>query len=105
MLNLILAAIVDSGQQAREDAAAARSRAEREIKEREHIKYCDYLMKLCNAIDEDESGCLSRMELLEGFDRNSEFQRAMRGMDFDRIDLEVFFDVLDTNGASEVSYR
>jgi len=103
-MNLILAAIVDSGAQAREAAIQARSEKARMLAAEDAHRRLQYLLSVCKALDVDESGRLSREELLQGFDQNAEFRRAAMSMKLGREDIQVLFNVIDKDCSGDVDY-
>uniref|UniRef100_A0A7S1QGB9 EF-hand domain-containing protein n=1 Tax=Alexandrium catenella TaxID=2925 RepID=A0A7S1QGB9_ALECA len=103
-MNLILAAIVDSGAQAREAALEARNEKVREKEEEDKKRKAAHLLVLCQELDTDESGKLSREELLSGFDKNTDFREAVTTMKFCREDIEVLFAILDKDLSGDVDY-
>jgi len=105
VMNLILAAIVDSGAKAREDQAFMKAAGERaKAAAREQWKK-DYALELFREIDTDESGFLTREELMAGFEKNKKFRDVMRDLEFEAIDLEILFRVLDKNNSGNVDYN
>mmetsp|Transcript_41139 Transcript_41139/g.65149 ORF Transcript_41139/g.65149 Transcript_41139/m.65149 type:complete len:654 (-) Transcript_41139:167-2128(-) len=105
VLNLIVAAIVDSGAQAREEALEAKRRKQRaeEMKQKERQK--NRLLEICQVLDDDESGSLSFEELLTGFDKNTEFRNAMKDYNINRQELDVLFRVFDETGEGVLDYQ
>mmetsp|Transcript_123806 Transcript_123806/g.361474 ORF Transcript_123806/g.361474 Transcript_123806/m.361474 type:complete len:657 (-) Transcript_123806:17-1987(-) len=103
-MNLILAAIVESGAQAREEALQSRNAAVLQRDAEERKLHTATLMELCAQIDSDESGRLSKEELMEGYERYPPFKAAMDAMQFVREDMEVFFSALDKDGSGDVDY-
>lgn len=105
VLNLIVAAIVDSGAQAREEALEAKRRKLRaeEMKQKERQK--NRLLEICQVLDDDESGSLSFEELLNGFDKNTEFRNAMKDYNINRQELDVLFRVFDETGEGVLDYQ
>lgn len=104
-LNLILAAIVDSGAQAREEALDSRRQAQRLIElEREEILR-QKLLGLCKVMDEDYSSTLTLTELMHGFDYNTDFRETMIGLNIDKDDLEIFFTAIDKHKHGSVNYK
>eukprot|EP00930_Biecheleria_cincta_P038512 TRINITY_DN26449_c0_g1_i1.p1 TRINITY_DN26449_c0_g1~~TRINITY_DN26449_c0_g1_i1.p1 ORF type:complete len:652 (-),score=129.59 TRINITY_DN26449_c0_g1_i1:33-1988(-) len=104
-LNLILAAIVDSGAQAREEAAQARSEKQRQMHALEEMERTKYLLSLCQQLDYDDSGSLTLQELLNGFDTNKNFCKTMEELQLEKSDIEIFFTVVDKDGSGEVDYK
>jgi len=105
VLNLIVAAIVDSGAQAREEALEAKRRRQRveELRQKERQK--NRLLEICQVLDDDESGSLSFDELLQGFDKNKDFRDAMKDYNINRQELEVLFRVFDEHGEGVLDYQ
>lgn len=99
-MNLILAVIVERAAQGRDKDQ------ERKIKqkEEERSKNMIDLAVLCATMDEDNSGSLSLVEMLQGYDRNEEFRKLMQVMDIKRDDMQTIFRVLDSDDSGEVSY-
>eukprot|EP00439_Symbiodinium_sp_Y106_P039667 s423_g4.t2 len=99
-MNLILAVIVERAAQGRDKDQ------ERKIKqkEEERSKNMIDLAVLCATMDEDNSGSLSLVEMLHGYDRNEEFRKLMQVMDIKRDDMQTIFRVLDSDDSGEVSY-
>eukprot|EP00931_Biecheleriopsis_adriatica_P075548 TRINITY_DN49389_c0_g1_i1.p1 TRINITY_DN49389_c0_g1~~TRINITY_DN49389_c0_g1_i1.p1 ORF type:complete len:619 (-),score=101.92 TRINITY_DN49389_c0_g1_i1:19-1875(-) len=104
-LNLILAAIVDSGAQAREEAFVARSESQRQAKALEEEERTRYLLTLCQQLDYDDSGSLTLEELLQGFEKNPNFGATMAELQLERADIEIFFTVIDKDNSGEVDYK
>jgi len=105
VLNLIVAAIVDSGAQAREEAQEAKRRRQRNEEQKQKERQKNRLLEICKILDDDESGSLSFDELLVGFERNSEFRNAMKDYNIDRKDLDVLFRVFDEAGTGVLDYQ
>lgn len=101
IMNLMLAVIVDSAQEARRlsdwDIAMQKEAATSEAK--------DALTKICEEIDEDGSGSLCLQELFDGYDNHLEFQRCFRVMDIGRDDVGVVFSILDNDSSGSVDYH
>jgi voltage-gated sodium channel len=101
LLNLILAVIVDRAREAREEDVelVLSEKAERFKHEKSR------LLRMCVALDVDNSGYLTRDELLKGFETHQEFADLLRYVNITKQDLRMFFDVLDTDSSGEVSYK
>merc|ERR1712232_1181964 len=74
-MNLILAAIVDSGAKTREEANFIRAAKEREAKAAEEKRKKREIVEILRNLDSDESGFLSKGELLDGFEKNPQFRK------------------------------
>eukprot|EP00930_Biecheleria_cincta_P005112 TRINITY_DN106033_c0_g1_i1.p1 TRINITY_DN106033_c0_g1~~TRINITY_DN106033_c0_g1_i1.p1 ORF type:complete len:436 (+),score=47.68 TRINITY_DN106033_c0_g1_i1:138-1445(+) len=104
-LNLILAAIVDSGAQAREEGLESRRQYQRLQEVDREEKLQKRLLQFCKTMDVDYSGTLSLSELLHGFDYNASFREVMEGLKIDRDDLEIFFNTIDKHCHGYVDYN
>lgn len=100
IMNLILAVIVDSGQQARQDAIQEKITA----KAHEFDNATRLFADLCLEIDSDGSGSLTMEELHNGFDEKIEFADTMKMMGLERTDLEVIFRVMDQDLSGDLNY-
>eukprot|EP00928_Gymnodinium_smaydae_P018469 TRINITY_DN17025_c0_g1_i1.p1 TRINITY_DN17025_c0_g1~~TRINITY_DN17025_c0_g1_i1.p1 ORF type:complete len:644 (+),score=139.18 TRINITY_DN17025_c0_g1_i1:87-1934(+) len=100
MLNLILAVIVEAAQAVREEDHA--KNAAEAVANLGQLK--KQLYELCARMDEDESGFLTREELMNGFDNSAEFARCLQLMDMERHDLDLMFQVLDDDGSGDICY-
>lgn len=105
VLNLIVAAIVDSGAQAREEALEAKRRKQRIEEQKQKERQKNRLLEICKVLDDDESGSLSFEELLQGFDKNAEFRTAMKDYNINRAELDVLFRVFDEDGEGVLDYQ
>mmetsp|Transcript_31243 Transcript_31243/g.85788 ORF Transcript_31243/g.85788 Transcript_31243/m.85788 type:complete len:695 (+) Transcript_31243:68-2152(+) len=101
LLNLILTVIVDRAAQARTEDT--RFLLHQRAQEFEAAK--KHLLRLCAQLDTDESGNLSKEELLHGFDNEPEFADAMRLMDVQRDDLSTLYSILDEDASGDVAYE
>lgn len=104
-LNLILAAIVDSGAQAREEALESRKVAQRQVELQREERLKRKLLQLFEVMDADNGGTLSMAELLDGYDINISFRETMEALGIDRDDLEVFFSAVDKHNHGSVNYN
>jgi len=99
VLNLILAVVIDSANQARvhTDQEVAH------IKGKEYEKARKSLLNLCEKLDENKDGGLSLEELMQGFSI-PEFCDAMKVLDVKPKDLTALFRVMDDNGNGTVEF-
>lgn len=101
IMNLMLAVIVDSAQEARKlsdyELVLQRDKLADQAK--------NALLSVCEEIDEDGGGTLCLEELLNGFDNHAEFQQAFRVMDIGRDDMGVVFSILDQDHSGDVDYH
>lgn len=104
-LNLILAAIVDSGAQAREEANEERNRKREASRNEERQRKQNYLLQVCHRLDDDDSGSLSMEEIQAGFDRSKEFNTAMEEFELDRRYIDIFFNAMDLDGNGTIDYH
>merc|ERR1712232_382656 len=101
LMNLILSVIVDKAQQAHaDDARFVLQQRQEEFERAKHD-----LLKMCQKLDQDESGNLSEEELLYGFDHLPAFNKAMRAIDVRRTDIHSLFKVLDHDKSGSVDYE
>merc|ERR1719506_725490 len=100
LMNLILSVIVDKAQQAHNDDL----KFQVQEKEEEFQRLKKQLLKFCAQLDEDNSGCLTLDELLDGFDQNPEFHVALSSMDVQKEDISSLFNILDDDGSGSVQY-
>eukprot|EP00930_Biecheleria_cincta_P034408 TRINITY_DN23787_c0_g1_i1.p1 TRINITY_DN23787_c0_g1~~TRINITY_DN23787_c0_g1_i1.p1 ORF type:complete len:663 (+),score=122.89 TRINITY_DN23787_c0_g1_i1:74-2062(+) len=104
-LNLILAAIVDSGAQAREEAMEERKRKKEASMSDERRRKQELLLQVCSRLDDDDSGSLSMDEIQAGFDRSKEFKVAMEEFELDRRYIDIFFNAMDEHGQGVIDYQ
>lgn len=90
LMNVILATVVDSANQARtEDLNSKAAKVK--------------LIELCACLDDDGSGELTFEELVEGFRSNRDFKRQMTRMDINENDCRTVWDIIDSDGSGTVS--
>jgi len=104
VINLILAVVVEKAQQAHRDDQAALVREQAKEKQQQLEKARSELIKMCYAMDEDHSGCLTLEELLQGYDSDEYFAAALTAIDIDREDLATVFNILDKDGSGDIDY-
>lgn len=100
ILNLMLAVTVDVATQARQGLAA-------EMDQEKMLKQQDMagkLIQICREMDSDDSGELTKQELVDGFDNSEEFRRTLTDLDIAREDLEIVWIILDSDKSGDVSY-
>lgn len=101
MLNLIVAAVVDTAAQAREADVESMSKFAHEARE----EAWNTFRQLCIALDTDNSGDIGLDELKEGLRRNQLLRDYFSVMDIDDDDLAELFKVLDCNSDGDLSYK
>jgi voltage-gated sodium channel len=101
VMNVILAAVVDAAQQARQENIDIIAQQ----KEEDRKAYTKHLIKLCEELDTDHSGSLTFSEVLEGFNNNSAFFNLMNAMDIQPDDISFVWGILDADGSGEVNYN
>jgi len=100
VMNLILGVVVN----------VAMSEHERLSGEIEHEKnmarLCasDDLMKICQEMDKDGSGEMSKEELLNGFQEREDFREAISELGIQQEDLTIAFSSMDADKSGSVSY-
>lgn len=101
IMNLILAVIVDSAQEARKlsdhDICVEKAYVAIQAKDR--------LYKICEEIDTDKGGTLSLYELQKNWDTHDDFRDALKVMDIGKEDMTIVFNILDQDGNGEVEYE
>lgn len=101
VMNVILAAVVDSAGQARTANLAILNKQ----KDEERRSYQAHLVGLCRELDGDGTGTLTQEEIQEGFTSNAEFYNIMDAMDIAPDDIGWVWGVLDVDGSGEVNYE
>lgn len=101
LLNLIMAVIVDASMQSRKESAVELCMS----KEKEYKEHADNLMRICGELDEDGSGTLTFMEMMNGYRTHMEFRMAIQSLDLTREDMKMVFSILDTDGSGDVEYK
>lgn len=100
LLNLILGVVVNIAMQSRDDL-----QAEMEQEKAMHrINVHHHLQAVCNEMDTDGSGELSRTELLKGYKENEPFRDTLNELDIQEEDLEVLWAMLDSDKDGSVPY-
>ncbi|CAJ1457848.1 unnamed protein product [Effrenium voratum] len=100
IMNLILAVIVERAAEARENDHEAKIRK----KDQERSKNMIDLAVLCASMDKNNNGLLSLDEMESGYDQLEAFRKLMQQMDIKRDEMQVIFNVLDSDNSGEVSY-
>lgn len=98
--NLILGVIVDVAQESRkklqQDADKKTMMMRMETQEN--------LLQMCADMDTDHSGCLTKQELLEGYDQNEDLRRALADLDVQQADLDVVWLLMDKDRTGYIHY-
>lgn len=100
LMNVVLAAVVDSANQARADNVEFMN----EQKAQERKKAEAHMMVICEEMDSDGGGTLTKQELLSGYDHNKEFRAAMDEMDIELKEMEVVWAILDEDNSGTIDY-
>eukprot|EP00747_Dinoflagellata_sp_TGD_P183389 gnl/TRDRNA2_/TRDRNA2_38231_c0_seq1.p1 gnl/TRDRNA2_/TRDRNA2_38231_c0~~gnl/TRDRNA2_/TRDRNA2_38231_c0_seq1.p1 ORF type:complete len:473 (-),score=61.47 gnl/TRDRNA2_/TRDRNA2_38231_c0_seq1:362-1600(-) len=100
VLNLILAATVDSASEARKGSSHELAM----LKEKDHEEARHRLVKLCKDIDVDQDGYLTLEELLQGVDENIAFGDTLSLLDITKQDIPAVFDMMDDDESGSVDY-
>lgn len=100
MLNLITAVVVDTAARGRENDLVNKAK-ELTFQRKKAVKK---LIRLCEGIDEDDSGTLNKEEFNAGFENSEEFSSTLISMDVSQEDLDCVFEILDTDGSNSISY-
>mmetsp|Transcript_49538 Transcript_49538/g.138690 ORF Transcript_49538/g.138690 Transcript_49538/m.138690 type:complete len:586 (-) Transcript_49538:108-1865(-) len=100
LLNLMLAVIVEKAAEAQVATVAEQSHK----KEIQRLQAGEELVKLCCQLDRDGSGHISRKELHDGFKEHKHFKDQMTMMDITQDDVDVVFNILDTDRSGTNEY-
>lgn len=100
VLNLILGVVVNIAMQSRDDMKAEMEKE----KTLRRIEVHNSLKKVCDEMDTDGSGELSRIELLSGYKENEKFRFTLNELDIQEEDLEVLWTMLDSDKDGSVPY-
>eukprot|EP00929_Paragymnodinium_shiwhaense_P110326 TRINITY_DN7722_c2_g1_i1.p1 TRINITY_DN7722_c2_g1~~TRINITY_DN7722_c2_g1_i1.p1 ORF type:complete len:584 (+),score=103.36 TRINITY_DN7722_c2_g1_i1:140-1891(+) len=100
MLNLILSVIIEKAVEA---AAQDQHNHFQEVKLEQECA-ASRLVELCQTIDADQSGKLTRAEFFEGYEKLPEFENCLRVMGAMSDDLDILYSICDQDGSGEVYY-
>jgi hypothetical protein len=100
-MNLILAVIVESAQ----DAKKSGDHELALLKEREQAAAADKFMKFCAAMDKDGTGTLTLKELQQGAKTIEDFGDVLKAMGVSDQDLETVFHILDDDRSGEIDFK
>mmetsp|Transcript_159649 Transcript_159649/g.291326 ORF Transcript_159649/g.291326 Transcript_159649/m.291326 type:complete len:645 (+) Transcript_159649:68-2002(+) len=100
-MNLIMAGIVETANQAREASFKKKAQA----REQEFIALEHKFHDICRSMDDDGSGSITLKELLKGFETNEAFRTTLNAMDLKKQDLVAVFEILDKDGSGDVEYE
>lgn len=100
LLNLILAVVIDSANQARQESDHQIA----EAMEAKYLKATNKLLEFCKELDKDGSGSLSLPELICGYEDNVEFLDTMTVLDISEKDMNTVFSIMDEDKSGEVRY-
>jgi len=93
--------IVESAAEARE--ADWPKKLKTKQKQREDQKR--QLLKLCEEMDQDDSGTISLEEMTDAWETSETFRNSMMYIDVHKEELQTIFRVVDVDGSGEVSYK
>jgi len=99
ILNLVVAVIVDAAMEQREKDITTLA-ADLDYELEEDLKHLGQMFK---KVDANGDGELSLSELLQGAEKEPEFQNRLRVMDIDAVDLEQLFRMLDEDHSGSIS--
>mmetsp|Transcript_133670 Transcript_133670/g.243758 ORF Transcript_133670/g.243758 Transcript_133670/m.243758 type:complete len:597 (+) Transcript_133670:78-1868(+) len=100
VLNLILGVVVNVAMQSRDDLAE--QLAKEKVIHRVEVE--TNLSEICNAMDKDGSGELSKAELFGAYKENDAFRATLEELDIQEDDLEILWAVLDPDRDGQVPY-
>lgn len=100
MLNLILAVTVDRAHDARQQEkvqlAAYKKMKRKDLQEK--------MVRIFGELDADNSGTMDLKEILWALEHHEEFAALIKSMDIRPSDMEVVFQILDTDRSGDVHY-
>jgi len=99
--NLILAVIVDTAAKVREEDLE--EKAEELHRQQEDAR--SVLMKMVQDMDDDDSGDITRDELLRSFEENIEFKTIMKVLGLEKGDVERLMMLLDVDKSGTLNYH
>jgi len=101
LLTLVVPVVCDAAQQSRlqDEHLSYAQRAE------EMNSAKGRLLAVIQQMDRDNSGTLTKDELIHGFDTEPDFCVLMQLMDIGKGDMETVFSMLDSDGSGDVDYR
>eukprot|EP00448_Togula_jolla_P015184 CAMPEP_0170570940 /NCGR_PEP_ID=MMETSP0224-20130122/1391_1 /TAXON_ID=285029 /ORGANISM="Togula jolla, Strain CCCM 725" /LENGTH=596 /DNA_ID=CAMNT_0010893277 /DNA_START=14 /DNA_END=1804 /DNA_ORIENTATION=+ len=100
LMNVMLAGVVDSANQARSEDDRARSIQKEEDRRKAHKR----LVQVGRELDTDRDGYISKEELRQGFKVHQAFRQSMEAMDICDRDLSALFSILDRDRSGFVDY-
>jgi len=100
IINLILTVIVERAADAKEKdiQEMARQKCQNQAEAK------DELLKLCEYMDQDESGKLTLNDLLTAYSHSHDFRNLMTVMDLQESELQALFEIADRDGSGTVAY-
>mmetsp|Transcript_60204 Transcript_60204/g.135494 ORF Transcript_60204/g.135494 Transcript_60204/m.135494 type:complete len:654 (-) Transcript_60204:69-2030(-) len=101
VLNLMLTVIVDLAEEARHQDERQTLSDKKNDYERARAR----LLKVCTAMDTDQSGYLTVEEVYDGYASNAEFEQTLQVMDVGPEDLQMVFEILDEDRSGSVTYE
>jgi len=101
ILNLILAVIVQHAQVTYARVTEEKDQKERMLHATAHAK----LLQSMETLDTDQSGTISRAELLSNVEKHSALSSQIDLLGIELCELSAVFDLVDIRGEGEVTYR
>jgi hypothetical protein len=99
-MNLILGVVVSVAQEAHDTLQGEMKDATKMAKLEVH----NHLLQMCEQLDDDGSGELSKEEITRGYSEVPAFKKAFEDMDIEEQDIDMVWTILDTEKRGSVSY-
>jgi hypothetical protein len=101
VMNLILGVVVNVAQTEHDNLQSEIQFEEGYLR----LENRDLLLKICEEMDKDESGELTKEEMLSGYEERADFRDALTGMDVQKDDLIIGFAAMDPDKSGTVTYN
>jgi len=98
--NLILATIVYTAEEARNDDIKFLVRTRKACEDQQRR----ILSKICAELDVDDSGTLTHEELLKGYEASTQFNQVAQSMRLSADDVKAMLFIADRDGSGDVDY-
>lgn len=101
VMNLVLSCTVNRALESREADQKFQLARQRSMFQ----KSCEEFAEICQSLDTQRRGLLTKEEMHLGFDRNEHFTAVMQSMNMRRDDMEMLFQLMDKNLSGDVNYE
>jgi len=101
MLNCILAVVVEAGAN-----ASAQDLHEKAVQQQKVVIQAEEkLVAICQGLDSDGSGSVSKQEFFNGFRENADFRECLEVMHVTESDMDMIFNICDEDDSGDVDYN